>query len=83
MNAARTIARMANKKKPSSGRHKKPRRPVQFPMDWYAIAQQLAKKRPMPTVWYLVELVKKDAEQNGIEVLPTPPWDEPGDAAKS
>lgn len=78
MAAAGTLRRMAkpNDKKPAGGKHKKPRRPVQFPSNWYAVAQRLAKKRPMPTVWYLVELVKKDAEANGEKDLPPPPWDE-------
>ena len=77
MTALATLDRMSDEKKPTGGKHKAPRRPVQFPASWYAIARQLASRRPMPTVWYLVELVKKDAEANGLTDLPTPRWEDP------
>jgi hypothetical protein len=67
---------MANKKK-KSGQHKTPRKPVQFPIDWLAVAQGIASERPMPLMWYLVELIKKDAEQASKKNLPPLPWSLP------
>jgi hypothetical protein len=75
---AATLPRMAKRK---SGEHKTPRRPIQFPMDWFEVAQQLAAKRPTPTVWYLVQLVKADAEAQGIKKLPKTPWEKEAPSA--
>lgn len=62
------------KKKKVSGKHSAPRKPVQFPADWLKVAQELAMDRPMPTVWLLVELVKREAEAKGKKNLPPLPW---------
>lgn len=62
------------KKKKASGKHSAPRKPVQFPEDWLRVAKELALDRPMPTVWLLVELVKREAEAKGKKNLPPLPW---------
>ena len=68
---------MAKKKK--SGKHATPRRPVQFPVDWLLVAKRRAvADRPVPLMWYLVELVKRDAEAAGVKDLPPVPWEVPG-----
>lgn len=64
---------MAKKKK--SGKHTSPRKPVQFPADWLEVARRRAvAERPVPLMWYLIELVKKDAEAAGEKNLPPVPW---------
>ena len=62
------------KKKPTGGTHRSPRKPVQFPEDWLDVAKDLASDRPMPVVWLLVELVKREAEAKGKTELPALPW---------
>lgn len=61
--------------KKKSGKHSAPRKPVQFPSDWLAVAHQLAKSRPIPTVWFLVQLVQREALEQGIKNLPPMPWE--------
>jgi hypothetical protein len=67
------------KKKPQSGsseeRRQTARRMVGLPEKWFEVAQQLARKKPTPTVWYIVELIKREAEAAGIKDLPPPPWE--------
>lgn len=62
-------------KKPTGGQHKTPRVSVQFPKDWLKVARELARKRPTPTVWWLVELIKREAEAAKMADLPPGPWD--------
>ena len=50
---------------------------TRLPGPWYLIAQQLAKRRPTPVLWYIIELIKKDAEANGAGPLPPAPWEQP------
>ncbi len=81
MSASATVARMGRKKKQPGDDAKgdagkqAPRRAVQLPLKWYEVAQQLARKKPTPTVWYLVELIKREAEAAGFTDLPPPPWE--------
>ena len=79
MQASSTLPRMAKKKKPGGGKDdgakQSPRRAVQLPAAWYEVAQQLARKKPTPTVWFLVELIKREAEAAGVTELPPPPWE--------
>jgi hypothetical protein len=77
MTGAKGVANMpsmAKKKKKQSGKHQSPRKPVQFPADWLQLARELAEERPMPVVWFLVELVKREAEAKGKKELPPLPW---------
>jgi hypothetical protein len=62
------------KKKKAGGKHATPRKAVQFPADWLAVAQRRAGKRPAPVMWYLIELIKRDAEADGDTDLPPTPW---------
>lgn len=82
MNQSATIRRMGRKRKPASdgGQHKTPRTSVMIPDAWLDIARKRAATRPMPTLWYLIELIRKDAEVNGESRFPPAPWE---DAAKS
>jgi len=62
-------------KRKKSGRHATPRKPVQFPADWLDVARRRAvAERPVPLVYYLIELIKKDAEAAGDTDLPPVPW---------
>jgi hypothetical protein len=69
------------KKSNPSGKHKTKRVGVNFTEEWHATLTQLAARRKMPVLWYLIDLAKADADQAGI---PTPavPWDKdkPADA---
>ncbi len=67
------MSSMAKYKK-VSGKHSTPRQPVQIPVDWLKVARDLAEDRPMPVVWLLVELVKREAEAKGKTDLPPLPW---------
>jgi hypothetical protein len=62
------------KKKRTSGQHVAKRRPIQFPVEWIEVAQELAGRRPSPVMWLMVELLKKEAEAQGIKDLPPEPW---------
>ena len=75
MTAVATIPRMGKKKRPG-GQHKTQRRAVQFPLAWFKVAQELARKeKPSPTIWFLVSLVKEKAEAAGLTDLPPLPWE--------
>jgi hypothetical protein len=64
------------KNKKTGGKHSTPRKPVQFPTDWLAIARKLAAAKKMPVLWVLIELVESEARTFGLEDLPPPPWGE-------
>lgn len=65
-------------KKKVSGKHSTPRKPVQIPVDWIKLARRRAvADRPVPLVWYLIELIKRDAEAAGEEGIPAVPWELP------
>lgn len=68
--------RMAKKKK-VSGKHATPRKPVQMPADWLAVAQDMAADRKTPTVWFLIDLIRQEAEAAGKSPLPPVPWKPP------
>jgi len=55
---------MGRKKLSETDRHKTPRKPVQFPVDWIKVAHEEAKKRPTPAMWLLVELLHEYAKKN-------------------
>ncbi len=62
------------KKKKVSGKHATPRKTVQLPQDWLRLAQELAAERPMPVMWLLIDLLKREAEAKGKKALPPLPW---------
>lgn len=66
-------------KKKVSGKHSTPRKTIQIPADWVRVAQELAAERPMPVMWLIVELLKKEAEDRKRSDLPPVPWVLPSD----
>lgn len=66
-------------KKRVSGKHKAERKPVMLPAEWQRVLRGLAAERPMPAVWLLVELIKREAESKGVADLPAVPWQAPAD----
>jgi hypothetical protein len=68
-----TTIRMAKKRK--GGKHKTPRKPVQLPETWIAVARKMAAKNRQPMMWYIVSKIAEDAEKEGV-TLPQFPWDE-------
>lgn len=68
------IARMA-KKKPG-GKHKTARVNVGMPEPWHAVARKLAAKRQQPVTYLLIALLKAEAEKQGVQEVPVPPWEE-------
>jgi hypothetical protein len=65
-------------KKPSGGAHKAPRVAVQIPKQFADLARILAAKKQQPTLWFLLDLIAKEAEKQKIE-RPALPWEEGGD----
>lgn len=63
-----------SKKKKVSGKHSTPRKTVQLPQEWLSVAQGLAADRPMPVMWLLIDLLKREAEAKGKTDLPPTPW---------
>lgn len=72
--AAVKLDRMANKKKPTGGEHKTPRQNVQFPIQWFKLARQLASGRAQPTLWFLLRILAEEAQRQGVEHPPLP-WE--------
>lgn len=65
-------------KKRASGKHTTPRKNVQIPEDWYWVAKKRSvAERPVSLIYYLIELIKKDAEDAGMKDLPHVPWEMP------
>lgn len=64
------------KKKPTGGKHKNPRTPLQLPTPWLVIARRLARSIPQPTNWYVVGLLEREAKAKGMTDLPPLPWEE-------
>ncbi len=67
---------MASKKK-TSGKHQVERSTIQLPKEWTELAKRLAKRRPLPTMWLIVELLRKEAEAMKEPNVPPVPWDMP------
>jgi hypothetical protein len=67
------------KKKQTGGKHQTPRKPVQLPADWLAVAQGLASARMTPTAWLIIDLIRREAEAKGQKSLPPLPWQPGGD----
>ncbi len=65
---------MARKK--TSGKHKVPRQPVQFPKDWLRVARMMAAERRQPVQWFLLSLVEEKAKAEGKDVPEHAPWSE-------
>lgn len=66
-------ARMAKKR--VGGHHKTPRKAVQIPVTWIALARKLAVKHKQPMMWYIVSLLGEAGIKEGLE-LPKFPWEE-------
>lgn len=56
------------------GKHQTPRRMVGMPLDWFKLAQELAREKPTPTVWWIIGLIKREAEAAG-KPIPALPWE--------
>lgn len=61
------------KKKPTGGKHLTPRKAIQMPEDWYAVARKRANERAQPVMWYLITLIEADAKAAG-DAVPKLPW---------
>jgi hypothetical protein len=61
-------------KKKQADRHKKPRKAVQMPEEWYTVAEELAAEQKMPLLWLLIDLLNKAGETAGKKDLPALPW---------
>lgn len=67
---------MSRPRKQSGGQHKTERVSVGIPAPWHRVMRQLAAKRRRPVVWLLIELAMAEAEREGIENLPSAPWED-------
>lgn len=68
-----TFDRMAKKK--TGGEHTTPRKPVQFPIDWYKLAYRMASAKQQPILWYLLSRLAEEADEQGLE-RPRLPWED-------
>lgn len=52
---------------------------MQIPADWLALMRVLASKTKQPTLWWMLDLVAREAVAQGLP-HPKPPWepDAPG-----
>lgn len=69
---------MAEKKKPSSGRHTTPRNNIGMAGDWYELARELASEGKQPVLWYLMSCLAEKADAKGKK-RPTLPWEKKPD----
>jgi len=67
------VSRMGKRK--TGGEHTTPRKPVQFPIDWYKLAFKLASARKQPILWYLQSKIAEDADAEDLE-RPKLPWED-------
>lgn len=61
-------------KKKQPDRHKKPRKSLQLPADWYAFAEGLAEDQKQPLTWFLIDLLQRAGEAAGKKGMPPLPW---------
>jgi hypothetical protein len=62
------------KKKPNSAGGRSKRDSVFMPAGWSEVAEKLAEKARQPIGWYVVELLKREADAAGIPT-PAAPWE--------
>lgn len=55
---------------------KRDRGVISFPRSWMGIINALAAKKRRPALWVVIELIKAEAEKEGITHFPTAPWEE-------
>lgn len=60
--------------KKNPDRHKKPRKGIQMPQEWYEVAEGLAADRQMPVLWMMIDMLQKAASAAGRADLPDVPW---------
>jgi len=70
-----TLEDMAQRKKPTGGKHKTHRINVGVPEDWHAVMRRLAAKRQQPVLYMLISLVSQEAERVQLGDLPSTPWE--------
>jgi hypothetical protein len=72
---ADTVGEMA-KKQPKKGESPKlPRVNVSFPGEWHAVARRLAALNRQHVLYFLIDLLMKEAAEKGVSDLPVPPWE--------
>ncbi len=64
------------KKKPVGGKHVTKRVNVGMPEKWHAIARRLSAKKQQPVTYLLIALLQAEAAKQGLNDLPSPPWEE-------
>jgi hypothetical protein len=75
-----TVDMAKSDKKTGREKRKTPRVNVGVPEDWHAVARRLASKRHQPVIYVLIDLLKAEAEKQGLEELPSAPWEDEDDA---
>lgn len=66
---------MANKKKPTGGKHATPRTNIGVPDDWHHVLRRIAAKRQQTLVYALIALLRQEAERLDVLDLPPAPWE--------
>jgi hypothetical protein len=62
--------------KPTGGKHKTERKPMQVPVDWLRVIRRRASKGEKPALWYVISLVRAECIAAGETDLPPLPWEE-------
>lgn len=74
------MSRKKNEPEPKPDHHddkpKRKRVPISFPKSWMAIINALAHKKRRPAMWVVIELIKAEAEKEGISQFPSAPWED-------
>jgi hypothetical protein len=68
-----TLPGMGRKKK--QGTPQKDRVSINLPAQWHAVARTLAARKRQPVTFLVIALLMAEAEREGIENLPSPPWE--------
>ena len=66
-------------KPPPKPSRKTNRKPVQYPTDWLDLAWDMANDRKQPVLWFLLELIAKQADAEKRS-RPRLPWEDPSAA---
>lgn len=67
---------MGNQRKQPGNRPSKDRVSVNLPAKWQTVLRKLTAKHKQPVTFLLISLIIAEAERQGIEDIPTPPWEE-------
>ncbi len=71
-----TLERMGRKRNSNPGNpsKKRSRSPMQIPLTWWPVLNQLSNLKKRPALWIVLDLISQEATKEGI-ALPLAPWE--------